>query len=324
MSIKRFALIGASGYVAPRHVQAIKATGNSLVAATDPHDNVGFLDAFYPNAAFFTEFERFDRYMDKLKNQNKEIDFVSICSPNHLHDSHIKSALRWGADAICEKPLVLNPWNINALEKVEKESGKKIWNILQLRCHPSIIALKKKVDATNPQKVFDIDLTYITSRGLWYYTSWKGQSEKSGGIATNIGVHFFDILSWVFGDVKENIVHIHTHDRAAGYMEFQKARVRWFLSINGEVLPDEIKAKKQRTFRSINIEGEELEFSDGFTDLHTLVYKDILKGNGYGIEAARKAIDIVNKVRTLTPIGLKGAYHPFAKKKIFNHPFKYR
>jgi len=307
--------------VAPRHVKAIKATGNSLVATTDPHDNVGFLDTYYPNAAFFTEFERFDRYMDKLKNQNKGIDFVSICSPNHLHDAHIKSALRWGADAICEKPLVLNPWNIDVLEKVEKESGKKVWNILQLRCHPSIIALKKKVDASSLDKIYDIDLTYITSRGLWYYSSWKGQEEKSGGIATNIGIHFFDMLSWIFGDVKKNVVHLHSHDRAAGYLEFQRAKVRWFLSINNQVLPDEIKVKGQGTYRSITIEGEELEFSDGFTDLHTRVYEDIIAGRGYGIKDALTAIEIINEVRTQNPIGLKGSYHPFARKEQGQHPF---
>ena len=322
MYLKRFALIGASGYVAPRHVQAIKATRNYLVAATDPHDNVGFLDAYYPDVAFFTEFERFDRYVDKLKNQNKGIDFVSICSPNHLHDAHIKSALRWGADAICEKPMVLNPWNIDVLKRVEKESGKRIWNILQLRKHPTIVALKKKVDAADLDRIFDVDLSYITSRGLWYFASWKGQEEKSGGIATNIGVHFFDMLSWVFGNVKENVVHIHNHDRAAGYLEFQKARVRWFLSINEDVLPDKIKDKGQRTYRSITIEGEELEFSDGFTDLHTSVYESILAGSGFGLEDTRTAIEIVNKVRTQTPIGLKGPYHPFARIKKSKHPFK--
>lgn len=322
MSIKRFALIGASGYVAPRHVKAIKATGNSLVAATDPHDNVGYLDSYYPKTAFFKEFERFDRYMDKLKNQNKGVDFVSICSPNHLHDSHIKSALRWGADAICEKPLVLNPWNIDVLKRVEKESGKRIWNILQLRHHPTIIALKKKIDTANSDKIFDVDLTYITSRGLWYYSSWKGQEEKSGGIATNIGVHFYDMLSWVFGDLKQNTVHIHTHDRAAGYLEFEKARVRWFLSINDEVLPDEVKAKGQGTYRSLTLEGEELEFSDGFTNLHTRVFEQIIAGKGYGLEDARKAIKIVHSVRTQAPIGLKGVYHPFAKKELRQHPFK--
>ncbi len=321
MYIKRFALIGASGYVAPRHVVAIKATGNSLVAATDPHDNVGYLDGYYPKTAFFTEFERFDRYMDKLKNQNKGIDFVSICSPNHLHDAHIKSALRWGADAICEKPMVLNPWNIDVLKRVERDSGKRIWNILQLRHHPAIIALKKKVDEAASDKIFDVDLTYITSRGLWYYASWKGEEKKSGGIATNIGVHFFDMLSWVFGDMKRTVVHIHTHDRAAGYMEFGKARVRWFLSINGDVLPEEIKVNGQTTYRSMTIEGEKLEFSDRFSDLHTVVYQNILNGDGYGIKDVGKAIQIIHEVRTQSPIGIKGCYHPFAKKKHDKHPF---
>ena len=320
--MKRFALIGASGYIAPKHVHAIKCTGNYLIAATDPHDNVGFLDSYYPDAAFFTEFERFDRHIDKLKSQNRELDFVSICSPNFLHDTHIKSSLRWGADAICEKPMVLNPWNIEILKRVEKESGKRIWNVLQLRLHPSIIALKKKIEAASPKKIFDVDLTYITARGLWYYASWKGQEEKSGGIATNIGVHFFDMLSWIFGDIKKNIVHIHMHDRAAGYLEFEKARVRWFLSINGDVLPDEIKSKGQKTYRSITIDNEVLEFSNGFTDLHNQVYKNILLGKGYGIEDARKAIEIVHSVRNKTPIGLKGEYHPFSAKEHIKHPFK--
>lgn len=320
--MKRFALIGASGFVAPRHVQAIKETGNDLVAATDPHDNVGYLDDYYPKTAFFSEFERFDRYMDKLRSQNIGVDYISVCSPNHLHDTHIKSALRWGADAICEKPLVLNPWNIDVLKKVEQESGRKIWNILQLRFHPSILALKNKVESAPPEKVFDVDLTYIVSRGLWYYTSWKGQDDKSGGIATNIGVHFFDVLSWVFGEVKQNTVHVHTHDRASGYLEFKKARVRWFLSINYDVLPDKIKLKRQRSLRFISIEKEELEFSGGFTDLHTRVYESILAGDGYGVEDIRNAIEIVHSVRTQSPIGLKGSYHPFAKKELVLHPFK--
>ena len=319
--MKRFALIGASGYVAPKHVQAIKYTGNLLIAATDPHDNVGFLDSYFPEAAFFSEFERFDRYIDKLKNQNNDINYVSICSPNHLHDSHIKSTLRWGANAICEKPMVLNPWNIDTLKRIEQESGKRIWNILQLRKHPTILKLKKKVESDKSNKIYDVDLTYITTRGLWYYASWKGQEEKSGGIATNIGVHFFDILSWIFGEVKENIVNVHNHDRAAGYLEFKKARVRWFLSINSDVLPDEIKAKEQRIFRSLTIEGEELEFSDGLKNLHTKVYEDILAGNGCGIEDTRQAIEIVNIVRTQTPVGLRGSYHPLAKTKQSKHPF---
>ena len=321
--MKNFALIGAAGYIAPRHLMAIKDTGNTLLAAVDKHDNVGIMDSYFPEASFFTEFERFDRHVSKLKyEQGKHIDYVSICTPNYLHDAHIRFALRQEADAICEKPLVLNPWNMDALSKIEKETGKKIYNILQLRVHPSIIALKKKIDEGPKDKIYDIDLTYLTSRGNWYYTSWKGDIPKSGGIATNIGVHFFDMLSWIFGDLKENIVHINTHDRSAGYLEFEQARVRWFLSINYDVLPEEIKAKGQRTYRSIKVEGEELEFSGGFTDLHTVSYEEILAGNGYGLDAPRQAIEIVHSVRNSDPIGPKGDYHPFAKKPLVSHPFK--
>ena len=320
---KNFALIGASGYIAPRHLQAIKDTDNNLVAALDRFDSVGIMDSYFPNADFFVETERFDRHIEKLKHDNGiELDYMSICTPNYLHDAHIRMALRRGADAICEKPLVTNPWNLNALQKMEKESGQRVWSILQLRLHKSIIDLKKKVDAAPKNKVFDIDLTYLTSRGNWYYTSWKGDTQKSGGIATNIGVHFYDMLSWIFGDVKENIVHVQTHDRASGYLEFERARVRWFLSINYDVLPQEIKAKGQRTYRSITIEGEELEFSEGFTDLHTRVYEGILDNRGYGLEDARQAIEIVHDIRNSEPIGLKGDYHPFAKKKLVDHPFK--
>jgi len=319
---KNFALIGASGYIAPRHLQAIKDTNNTLIAALDRFDSVGIMDSYFPNADFFVEPERFDRHIEKLKyDSNIELDYVSICTPNYLHDSHIRMALRRGADAICEKPLVLNPWNLDALQKMELESGQRVWNILQLRLHKSIIELKKKVDAAPKDKIFDIDLTYLTSRGNWYYISWKGDDSKSGGIATNIGVHFYDMLSWIFGDVKENIVHVQSHDRASGYLEFERARVRWFLSINYDVLPQEIKAKGQRTYRSITIEGEELEFSGGFTDLHTKVYKGVLEGNGYGLEDARQAIEIVHDIRNSEPIGLKGEYHPFAKKKLVKHPF---
>jgi len=319
---KNFALIGASGYIAPRHLQAIKDTDNNLLAALDRFDSVGIMDSYFPNADFFIEPERFDRHLEKLKyDKNIELDFVSICTPNYLHDSHIRMALRRGSDAICEKPLVLNPWNLDALSKMEKETGKRVWNILQLRLHKSIIELKKKVDAAPKDKVFDIDLTYLTSRGNWYYTSWKGDVTKSGGIATNIGVHFYDMLSWIFGDVKENIVHLHTHDRASGYLEFDRARVRWFLSINYNVLPKEIKIKGQRTFRSIKIEGEELEFSEGFTGLHTEVYKGIINGKGFGLEDSRKAIEIVHDIRNSNPIGLKGEYHPLASKKTEKHPF---
>ncbi|MGJ8665814.1 MAG: Gfo/Idh/MocA family oxidoreductase [Patiriisocius sp.] len=320
--MKNFALIGASGYIAPRHMQAIKETNNNLIAALDKFDSVGIIDSYFPNASFFTEFERFDREISKLKyERGTQLDYVSICTPNYLHDSHIRFALRQGADAICEKPLVLNPWSVDSLMNIEAETGKKIYNILQLRVHESIIALKKKIDEGPKDKVYDVDLTYLTSRGSWYYTSWKGQEDKSGGIATNIGVHFYDMLSWIFGGVKENITHVYSHDRASGYLELDRARVRWFLSINDEVLPKEVVEKEQRTFRSITVDGEELEFSGGFTDLHTTSYKEILKGNGYGIEDARQAIDIVYKIRNSTPVGLKGDYHPFAKKPLSVHPF---
>ena len=321
--MKNFALIGASGYIAPRHLKAIKDTNNNLIAALDRFDSVGIMDSYFPNADFFVEPERFDRHLEKLKyDKNIKLDYVSICTPNYLHDSHIRMALRRGADAICEKPLVLNPWNLDALAKMEKESGQRVWNILQLRLHESIIELKKKVDNAPKDKIFDIDLTYLTSRGNWYYTSWKGDISKSGGVASNIGVHFYDMLSWIFGAVKKNVTHVHTHDRAAGYLEFEKARVRWFLSINYDVLPDDIKAKGQRTYRSITIEGEELEFSGGFTDLHTKVYKGVLDGEGYGLEDARQAIEIVHEIRNSSQVGLKGDFHPFAKKKLIDHPFK--
>jgi len=320
--MKNFALIGASGYIAPRHLMAIKDTNNNLIAALDRFDSVGIMDSYFPEADFFVEPERFDRHIEKLKHDKGiGLDYVSICTPNYLHDAHIRMALRRGADAICEKPLVLNPWNLDALQRMEKESGQRVWNILQLRLHKSILDLKKKVEAAPKNKIFDIDLTYLTSRGNWYYTSWKGDKSKSGGIASNIGVHFYDMLSWIFGEVKENIVHVQTHDRSSGYLEFERARVRWFLSINYDVLPDEIKAKGQRTYRSIMIEGEELEFSGGFTDLHTRVYEGIIEGNGYGLEDARQSIEIVHKIRNSEPIGLKGDYHPFAKKKISKHPF---
>jgi UDP-N-acetyl-2-amino-2-deoxyglucuronate dehydrogenase len=321
--MKNFGLIGASGYIAPRHMKAIKNTNNNLLVALDNFDSVGILDSYFPNADFFTEFERFDRHVSKLKyEKNISLDYVSICTPNYLHDSHIRFALRQNANAICEKPLVLNPWNIDALKNIENETGKKIYNILQLRCHPSIIALKKKIDIGPKNKIYDIDLTYLTSRGNWYYSSWKGDINKSGGISTNIGVHFYDMLSWIFGDLKENVVHINDHDRSAGYLEFEKARVRWFLSINYDLIPDQIKKSGKRTFRSITIEGEELEFSDGFTDLHTVSYDEIVKGNGYGLEEPRQAIEIVHGIRHSKPIGLKGEYHPLVKKDRSKHPFE--
>ena len=317
-----FALIGAAGYIAPRHMRAIKDNGHQIVAAVDKSDSVGIIDSFFPNAAFFTEFERFDRHVEKLKLDGSPINYVSVCSPNYLHDAHIRFGLRQGADVICEKPIVLNPWNIDALEKIEKETGKRIYNILQLRLHKSIIDLKNKVQNSPNDKVFDFDLTYLTSRGNWYYTSWKGDTEKSGGIATNIGVHFFDMLSWIFGGIKKNVVHVHTHDRAAGYFEFEKARVRWFLSINYDVIAEDIKAKGLRTYRSITLDNEEIEFSQGFTDLHTESYKAILDGNGYRIGDARKAVEIVHEIRNAAPIGIKGEYHPMCKLPLAKHPFK--
>jgi len=320
--MENFALIGAAGYIAPRHMRAIKETGNKLVAAYDPYDGVGVIDSYSPDTKFFVEFERFDRYLEKLKyDQGINMDYISITSPNYLHDAHIRAALRRGANAICEKPLVLNPWNIEGLQRMAQETGKKIYTILQLRLHPVIIALKEKIKAATRDKVYDIDLTYITSRGNWYYTSWKGDITKSGGIATNIGIHFFDMLTWIFGDAKENIVNLHTHDRASGILLLENARVRWFLSINNETLPKEAKERGKTTFRSITVEGEEIEFSEGFTDLHTKSYEEILKGNGFGIEHARKSIEIVYDIRNQTPIGIKGDYHPFALKPLSVHPF---
>ena len=319
---KKFLIIGAAGYVAPRHMQAIKETGNEMIAALDPHDSVGIIDRFFPRAAFFTEFERFDRHVEKFRQTGGIIDYVSVCSPNYLHDAHIRFGLRHAADVICEKPLVLNPWNLDALMKSKEESGKQVFNILQLRLHPAVQALKQKVEANAQKDDWEIDLTYITSRGNWYYASWKGVQEKSGGIATNIGIHFFDMLLWIFGNLKESVVHVHNHDRAAGYLELEKAKVRWFLSINPETLPDSIKKEGKTTYRSLRIAGEEFEFSGGFTDLHTRSYEEILNGNGFRIEEARKAIECVYQIRHQKTIGLKGAYHPLAKLGISKHPFE--
>lgn len=312
--MKNFALIGAAGYIAPRHLKAIKETGNNLLAALDPFDSVGIMDSYFPDAAFFTESERFDRHLDKMRRSgNGHIDYVSICSPNYLHDAHIRMALRNGAHAICEKPIVLNPWNVDALMEIEKESGQKIFTILQLRHHPAIISLKEKVKSQKkkePEKTYDIDLTYITSRGAWYHRSWKGNVEKSGGVATNIGVHFFDMLTWIFGSETENIVHVREADHAAGFLQLKNARVNWFLSINRDHLPEQAKASKKSTYRSITVDGEEIEFSDGFGDLHTESYKSILEGNGYGLSDARTSINIVHGIRNMKPTGQKGNYHP--------------
>lgn len=320
--MKNFALIGAAGYIAPRHMKAIADTNNQLIAALDPYDGVGIMDSYFPKADFFTEFERFDRHIDKLRRTGTKLDYVSICSPNFLHDSHIRFGLRNNADVICEKPIVLNPWNVEALKEIENETGKNIYNILQLRLHPSVIELKNKIENGDPSKIYDVDLSYITSRGHWYYTSWKGDVAKSGGVATNIGVHFFDMLTWIFGDVEKNIVHLHTHDRAAGFLQLKKARVRWFLSINYETIPQEIKEKGMRTFRSINIEDESFEFSGGFTELHTRSYENIIAGKGFRIRETRKAIETVFDIRNANPIGLSGDYHPLAKLPLSKHPFQ--
>ena len=318
--MKNFALIGAAGYIAPRHIKAIADTGNNLAVALDPFDSVGRLDSSFPDCSFFTQGEQFDRYCNRVKATKDKIDWVSICTPNYTHDPFI----RWGrmdCDVICEKPVVLNPYNIEEIMNMEKETGHKVFNILQLRLHPAIAALKQKIDHGPKDKIYDVDLTYITSRGKWYYTSWKGDVRKSGGIATNIGVHFYDMLQWIFGGVKQNIVHVMTHDRVAGYLEFEKARVRYFLSINGATLPTGAVQGEKRTYRTLNIDGEEFEFSNGFTELHTESYKKILAGQGFRISEALPCINMVSQIRHSSPIGLKGDFHPMALLPLAKHPF---
>jgi len=295
--MKNFILIGAAGYIAPRHMKAIKETGNNLIAAYDPYDGVGVMDSHFPEAHFFTEFERFDRHIEKIKRAGTKIDYVSICSPNYLHDSHIRYGLRIGADVICEKPLVLNPWNVDALIELEEEYDNKVHTILQLRHHEAILELKEKIENGPADKVYDIDLTYITSRGNWYYTSWKGNEEKSGGIASNIGVHFFDMLQWIFGPMEQATVDIKTKDTNSGTLKFKQANVNWYLSINAENLPQKAKDNGLPTFRTLSIEGEDIEFSKGFTDLHTVSYQKILDGAGYGLADARNSIEIVSRIR---------------------------
>jgi len=314
---KNFALTGASGYIAPRHLKAIKDTGNRLVAAVDPHDSVGVLDSYFPDARFFTEFERFDRHIEKLRRQNadKAVHYVSICSPNYLHDAHARFALRVGAHAICEKPLVLNPWNIDALEELQQESDRRIFTILQLRVHPSLVALREKLLSTSSTGKHDVCLTYITSRGPWYQVSWKGQPERSGGLATNIGIHFFDMLMWLFGEVRYNTVHVSSPERTGGYIELRNARVQWFLSIDRNDLPVEVAQRGQPTFRSITIDGEEIEFSGGFTDLHTIVYREVIAGRGFGLADARPSIVLVHSIRNAQPVGVAPDAHPLLRKR---------
>lgn len=297
--MKNFVLIGAAGYIAPRHMKAIKETGNNLIAAYDPYDGIGIMDSYFPQASFFTEFERFDRHLEKLKRAGTSIDYVSICSPNYLHDAHIRYGLRIGADVICEKPIVLNPWNIDALMELETEYPNKVHTILQLRHHEAILELKNKIESGPKDKIYDIDLTYITSRGNWYYTSWKGDEDKSGGIASNIGIHFFDMLQWIFGPMSDFSLLTKTNDTNAGKTLFKQAKVNWYLSINAENLPESAKEKGLPTFRTLSIEGQEIEFSKGFTDLHTLSYQKILEGKGYGLLDAKDSIEIVSKIRNI-------------------------
>ncbi len=295
--MKNFVLIGAAGYIAPKHLQAIKQTGNNLLAALDKHDSVGILDSYFPKADFFTEFERFDRHCEKLRRSNTPIHYVSVCSPNYLHDAHARFGLRIGADVICEKPVVLNPWNADALMEMEKETGRKIYTILQLRLHPAIMALREKILKRPPGKKYEIDLKYITARGNWYHSSWKGDINKSGGITTNIGIHFFDMLLWIFGDVKENKVYQHAIDRASGKLDLARAEVNWMLSIDGSQLPEEVQKTGNRTYRSLVIDGEEVEFSDGFAELHTKSYEEILAGNGFVLSETRNVIQLLHDFR---------------------------
>ena len=304
-----YALIGASGYIAPRHMKAIRDTGGDLVVAYDPNDSVGILDSHFPDAHFFTEFERFDRHVDKLRRRGERLDYVSIASPNYLHDAHCRFALRSGADVICEKPLVLNPWTIDGLAEIERDMGKRIYSILQLRLHPAIIALRDKF--RNSTKKHTVELTYCTSRGRWYHASWKGDDSKSGGVATNIGVHFFDMLSFVFGKVQNNVAHLRSPERAAGFIECERANVSWFLSVDRNDLPASVQGKKT-TYRSITVDGEEVEFSEGFTDLHTRSYEEVLAGNGFGLVEVRPSIEIVSAFRTQPIAPRSGVVHPFA------------
>ncbi|MCK5127711.1 MAG: Gfo/Idh/MocA family oxidoreductase [candidate division Zixibacteria bacterium] len=313
---KNFAIVGAGGYVAPRHMKAIKDTGNKLVAAIDPSDSVGILDSHFNNVSFFVEFERFDRHLEKLRRlgSDKRVHYVSICSPNYLHDAHVRLALRVNADAICEKPMVLNPWNIDALSELEQESGRKVYTVLQLRVHPKLIALREKLMKQPPDKIHEVELTYLTSRGRWYLVSWKGQVERSGGIATNIGIHFFDLLIWLFGNVKHSEVHLAEQTKSGGYIELERARVKWLLSIDRSDLPDVAVKEGKPTYRSITIDGKEIEFSGGFTDLHTIVYNDILSGGGFGLEDARPSITLAHSIRNAKIIGINENSHPFMLK----------
>ena len=319
---KNFAMTGVAGYIAPRHLQAINDTGNRLVAATDPHDSVGILDRYFPDASFFTETERFDRHLEKLhrSRENEGVDYVTICSPNNLHDAHIRMALRVGADAICEKPLVLNPWNLDILQELEEDYDKRVYTILQLRVHPAMMELKQRFEeeqrsgATAQKR--HVNLTYITSRGMWYHYSWKGDHSKSGGVSTNIGIHFFDMLMWFFGDVQRSVLHLSENDKMSGFIELEHATVSWYLSLDRADLPKQAVAEGKPTFRSITIDDEEVEFSGGFTDLHTRVYEETLAGRGFGIEDARESIKLVHEMRNMSPVTGSDKQHPILENKL--------
>ena len=311
--MKQFALIGTAGYIAPRHLKAIKDTNNNLAVAMDTADSVGIMDMHFPSAEFFTEFEDFAAFVEDEALKGNKLDYVSICTPNYLHAPQMKFALKNGIDVICEKPLVLTASEIDILKEYEKKYGAKVNSILQLRLHPSIIALQEKVAQSPKEKIFDVELTYMTSRGKWYLKSWKGFDHKSGGVATNVGVHFFDMLGFIFGGLKENVVHQRTDETAAGYLEFERARVRWFLSVSSEYLPDSVKGK-QTTYRSIAMDGEEIEFSGGFTDLHTESYRAIIAGQGYGLADVRPSIEIVSRINHMDISQIKGEQHPFIQR----------
>lgn len=308
---KRFALLGAAGYIAPKHMKAIKDTGNDLVVACDRHDSVGIIDSYFPNASFFTEYERLDRYLEKQRYEpdGEAVDYISICTPNYLHDAHCRLALRVGADAICEKPLVINPWNLDQLCELEQRHGKKVYNVLQLRLHDSVVQLRQQASHSSRQKA-DICLTYITRRGKWYKHSWKGDPARSGQLPLNIGVHFFDFLSWVYGPMESSRLHLAQDDRWSGVLELAGARVKWFLSVNEKDLPQNVVAQQGYAYRRITNNGEEIDLSTGFTDLHTRVYEDILNGNGYSVEDAREAIRIVHQIRCSETETVNSDGHP--------------
>lgn len=297
--MKNFAMTGAAGFVAPRHLQAIRATGHRLIAALDPHDAVGVLDRYSFNVRFFTEFERFDRHLERLRRgtEAERVHYVTICSPNYLHDAHIRLALRVGADAICEKPLVINPWNLEHLKELEHETGRRVSTVLQLRLHPDLIALHERLSQERPTRPHQVSLTYITGRGPWYDVSWKGRDDRSGGLVTNIGIHFFDLLLWLFGPVSSSELHLNQGKRMAGWLLLERAEVRWFLSTDVADLPFQPQPEMRATFRSIMVDGEEIEFSEGFTNLHTRVYEETLAGRGFGIDDARPSIELTSTLR---------------------------